>query len=99
MAGTTGTHPDGAVPATAAQATLALDTIEGALLEAGATLDDVVAARIYVTDVGEWDEVMPAVRARLGTARPALTMLQIARLLLEAHRVEIEVEAVIGSAD
>lgn len=99
VAGTTGTMPDGTVPEdVAAQTALALDVIERALVEAGGALADVVAARVYVTDIEEWESVIEVTRPRLGIARPAFTLVQVARLLLPAHRVEIEVEAVIGSS-
>ena len=99
VAGTTGTRPDGTVPEdVASQTALALDVIEGALREAGGSLADVVAARVYVTRIEEWEAVVEVTRPRLGVARPAMTLVQVAGLLLPAHRVEIEVEAVIGSS-
>lgn len=98
VAGTTGTHPDGTVPAdVAAQASLALEVIGRALREAGGELSDIVAARVYITRIEEWEAVTTALRSALGDTRPALTLVQVAGLLLPAHRVEIEVEAVIGS--
>lgn len=99
VSGTTGTHPDGEIPDAAdAQARLALDTIAAALTEAGATVDDVVAARFYVIDLADWDVIVPLVRERFGAARPAMTMVRVAGLIDARHRIEIEVEAVIGSA-
>ena len=100
VAGTTGSASDGAVPPdVGSQAGLALDTIEGALTEAGASLAEVVVARIYVTDIEQWEAVAEVLRDRLGSARPAMTMVQVARLMLPEHLIEIEVEAVVGSAD
>ncbi len=99
VSGTTGTRPDGTIPdGPAAQARLALETIAAALAAAGATAADVVRARIFVVDVAEWDAMVPAVRAAFGDARPAMTMVQVAALIDPRHRVEIEVDAVIGSA-
>jgi enamine deaminase RidA (YjgF/YER057c/UK114 family) len=63
----------------------------------GSALDDVVAACLYVTDIEQWERVTDEFRVRLGAARPALTMVEVARLMLPAHVVEIEVEAVVGS--
>lgn len=100
VAGTTGAAPDGTVPPdVASQARLALDTIEGALTEAGAALDDVVVARIYITDIEQWEAVADVLCDRLGGARPAMTMVQVARLMLPEHLIEVEVEAIAGSAD
>lgn len=80
------------------QARVALRIIERALEEAGASMAEVVVARVYVTDIEQWEGVAAALRERLGDARPAMTMVQVERLMLPEHRVEIEVEAVIGSA-
>jgi enamine deaminase RidA (YjgF/YER057c/UK114 family) len=98
LAGTTGTRPDGTVPPSANEQTaLALDVIERALQEVGSGLADVVAVRLYVTDIAGAQSVLDEYTRRLGSARPALTMVQVARLMLPAHLVEIEVEAVVGS--
>jgi enamine deaminase RidA (YjgF/YER057c/UK114 family) len=99
VAGTTGTHPDGTVPPDVeAQTTLALEVIGRALTEAGGGLADIVTMRVYVTRVEEWEAVTAAIRRALGETRPAMTLVQVAGLLLPAHRVEIEAEAVLGSA-
>lgn len=99
VAGTTGTRADGSVPPTVEeQAALAFEVIGRALAQAGGTLADIVAARVYVTRIEEWEAVTTALRAALGETRPALTLVQVAGLLLPAHRVEIEVEAVLRSA-
>jgi enamine deaminase RidA (YjgF/YER057c/UK114 family) len=98
VAGTTGTRPDGEVAeGAAAQTELALDVIGRALEEAGARFDEAVMGRIYLVDFADLDDVMPLVKARLGGARPAMTAVQVAALVDPRHRVEIEVEAVIGS--
>lgn len=95
VSGTTGTRPDGTVPRSAgAQAALALETIAASLGEAGASMADIVAVRTYVVDIGrDWEEVADALRQHLRAIRPAMTMVQVARLMLPEHLVEIEVEA------
>ena len=99
VAGTTGTRPDGSVPPSVAdQVALALEVIARALGEAGGGVADIVAARVYITRIEEWEAVTDAIRAVLGETRPAMTLVQVAGLLLPEHRVEIEVEAVLGSA-
>ncbi|MBM3141061.1 MAG: RidA family protein [Chloroflexi bacterium] len=98
VSGTTGTRSDGSVPEDVADQTrVAMATIAAALREAGAEPAEVVAARIYVTDIEAWEGVAAAVREALGAARPAMTMVQVARLMLPVHRVEIEVEAIAGA--
>jgi enamine deaminase RidA (YjgF/YER057c/UK114 family) len=99
VSGCTGTHADGTVPAgVLEQARLALETIDRALTEAGSGIADVVSVRVYVTDIEEWELAADALLERLDVVRPAMTMLQVARLILPAHRIEIEVEAIAGSA-
>lgn len=99
VSGTTGTHADGTIPDGAeAQAQLALETIARALTDAGAAIADVVAARFFVVDLADWELVVPAVRAAFGEVRPAMTMVRVAGLIDTRHRIEIEVEAVVGSA-
>ena len=76
------------------QAQVCLQIIERALVEAGASLDDVVRTRIYVTDVAHAAEVGRAHGGAFGTARPALTGI-VTGLLDPRWLVEIEAEAVI----
>ncbi len=82
-------------PATAyEQAQVCLRIIERALAEAGASLDDVVRTRIYVTDAASIDDVGRAHAEAFATARPATTGI-VTQLLDPRWLVEIEAEAVI----
>ena len=76
------------------QARVCLEIIGRALAEAGATLDDVVRTRIYVTDARYIDDVGRAHAEAFATARPATTGI-VTSLLDPRWRVEIEAEAVI----
>lgn len=76
------------------QARICLATIDRALREAGASLDDVVRTRIYVTQAADIDAVGRAHREAFARARPATTGLVVG-LLDPRWRVEIEAEAVI----
>jgi enamine deaminase RidA (YjgF/YER057c/UK114 family) len=99
VSGTTGTHTDGTVPEGAiAQTRVALGAIQRALSDAGAAMVDVVAVRAYLVDITEWEAVGSCLGEKFGEVRPALVMVQVAALISPEHRVEIEVEAVIGSA-
>ena len=82
--------PDGAYE----QAQVCLGIIGRALEEAGATLDDVVRTRIYVTSADDMDAVGRAHCEAFGRARPATTGI-VTELLDPRWRVEIEAEAVI----
>ena len=98
VSGTTASAPDGSLlggndPYGQAKAILA--KIEAALAEAGATLDDVVRTRVYVSSIADWE---PAARAHgevFGTIRPANTLVE-ARLVA-GRLVEIEADAIIGA--
>lgn len=76
------------------QAKVCLEIIERALDEAGASLDDVVRTRIYVTEPGFIDEVGRAHGEAFGRARPATTGV-VAQLLDPRWAVEIEAEAIL----
>jgi enamine deaminase RidA (YjgF/YER057c/UK114 family) len=76
------------------QARVCLDRIARVLAEAGASLDDVVRTRIYVTDASLIDEVGRAHREAFATARPATTGV-VVQLLDPRWLVEIEAEAAI----
>ena len=78
------------------QSRVCLGIIERALAEAGASLDDVVRTRIYVTDASLIDEVGRAHGEAFAKARPATTGI-VTQLLDSRWLVEIEAEAAILS--
>lgn len=85
-------HPGDA----AEQTRQVLTTIERSLERAGFTLADVVRTRIFVTDIGRWEDVGRVHREFFGDIRPATSMLQVAALIDPAMLVEIEADAVRG---
>ena len=94
VSGTAPVWPDGECPDDAAvQAHRCFDIIEAALGELGASLDDVVRTRMFITDPADADAVGEAHGERMKVARPAATMV-VAGLLDPRWRVEIEAEAV-----
>ncbi len=82
-----------------AQTRQALNNIERVLERAGATMKDVVRTRIFVTDIGRWEEVGQAHAEYFRDIRPATTMVEISRLIAPEMLVEIEVDAVILGAE
>jgi enamine deaminase RidA (YjgF/YER057c/UK114 family) len=79
----------------AAQARRCFEIIEAALAEAGATLEDVVRTRLYITSAADGDAVGTVHGELLGHVRPAATMVVVAALLDPDWKVEIEAEAVL----
>ncbi len=63
------------------QAVDALNTISVALIEAGASMADVVRTRIYVIDINDTDDVLRAHGEVFGETRPAFTPVQVAGLI------------------
>jgi enamine deaminase RidA (YjgF/YER057c/UK114 family) len=90
VAGTTGPGPANDV---GAQTREALRRIEIALSQAGATLNDVVRTRIYMTDMSRWREVAAVHSEVFGEIRPAATMVEVTALIAPDLLVEIEADA------
>jgi len=98
VSGTTGfdyatmTIPDGVV----AQTERCLENLEAALREAGASFRDVVRVRYMLPDPSDFPATWPALRAAFGEVRPAATMI-VCGLADPRMRIEIEVDAIVGS--
>jgi enamine deaminase RidA (YjgF/YER057c/UK114 family) len=85
------------LPDIAAQTEQCLRNIAAALAQAGSSLRDVVRVRYILTSADDFPATWPALRAAFGETRPAATMIE-ARLADPRMRIEIEVDAIIGSA-
>lgn len=74
------------------QARLALQGVVDALSRLGAEPKHVVRTRLYVTDIGRWQEVGRAHAEVFGDIRPATSMVEVSGLI--DPRMLVEVEAV-----
>ncbi|MEA3511480.1 MAG: RidA family protein [Actinomycetota bacterium] len=95
IAGTAPIPPEGeTVASTAYEQMLRCGEIAvAALEELGASTDDVIRTRMFITDPEEADEIGRAHRQVFGSAAPAATMVVVAALLEPEWKVEIELEA------
>ncbi len=77
-----------------AQTVFAIEKIESALNELGASLEDVIRTRIYTTDISHWEEIARAHRKFFSEVKPANTLVQVSKLIDPDILVEVEVDAI-----
>jgi enamine deaminase RidA (YjgF/YER057c/UK114 family) len=95
VSGTAPIWPDGSCdPDPEIQARRCFEIILGALAEAGASAQQVVRTRMFLTDPSYADAVGRAHGAVFGEVRPASTMVVIVGMLDSRWKVEIEADAV-----
>lgn len=94
MSGTVGLDPDTKTlpPTAAAQTVNIFRIIESTLAEAGASLNDVVRCRVYLTDAADLADVVKILGEKFRDIRPANTTL-ICQIPAPGAKVEIEVTA------
>ena len=94
VSGTAPVWPDGSCdPDPEVQARRCLRIIEDALIDAGASLSQVVRTRMYLVDPADADAVGRAHGEVFAETRPAATMVVVKALLDQRWKVEIEAEA------
>jgi enamine deaminase RidA (YjgF/YER057c/UK114 family) len=69
-----------------------------AIAALGGSLADVVRTRMFITDARDVDEIGRAHKEIFGSSEPAATMVVVAALLDPDWCVEIEVDAIVGTA-
>jgi len=80
-----------------AQTQQVLSNIEAALERAGAKMNDIVRYRIYLTDMADLSAVREELAPSFGAIRPAGTLVAVAGLIHPDLKIEIDVDAIIGS--
>ncbi|MGH2969394.1 MAG: RidA family protein [Solirubrobacteraceae bacterium] len=98
VAATAAIWPDGHVDDDVAiQARRALEIIEQALKESGATLGDVVRTRVFLVDAGDGEAVAAVHGEVFGEIRPASGFIVVSGFLDPRFRLEIEADAIVGA--
>ncbi|MAL18661.1 MAG: hypothetical protein CL670_00640 [Balneola sp.] len=69
--------------------------IEKALKKAGASLEDMVRTRAFITDIDRWEEFAKAHQEFFGDIKPAATLVEVSKLIHRELLVEIEAEAIV----
>jgi enamine deaminase RidA (YjgF/YER057c/UK114 family) len=100
VTGTTATNDKGEIVGVGdpkAQTMQAIRNIEKALKALGATLNDVVRTRLFVTDISLWQEYGAAHGEVFRDIRPCTSMIEIQRLIDDQMLVEIEADAIVDA--
>ena len=99
VTGTTATDERGEVVGEGdmhAQAMQTLGNIQRVLARAGASMQDVVRTRMFVTDIARWEQAGHAHAEFFRGIRPATTMVEVSKLIDPRMLIEIEADAIIG---
>ena len=99
VSGTTATDASGKILGVGdmgVQARQALENVRRALEQAGATLEDVVRTRIYLTDISRWEAVGRVHGEFFAAIRPTTSMVEVRKLIDPDMLVEIEAEAILA---
>lgn len=73
-----------------------LQKIEKVLQEAGASLNDVVRTRLFVTDISRFEEYAKAHGEMFGTIKPCTSMIEVKGLVSPEYLIEIEATAIVS---
>jgi enamine deaminase RidA (YjgF/YER057c/UK114 family) len=73
-----------------------LSKIEKALESAGATLNDVIRTRMFVTNIADWGAIGRAHGLYFKDIKPVATMVEVKSLISPELLVEIEVTAILS---
>ena len=77
------------------QTRYAIQKIEKVLERAGASLNDVIRTRMFVTDISKWEEYGKAHGEFFSAIKPCTTMVEVGKLISPEYMVEIEASAII----
>ena len=69
--------------------------IESSLIQAKASMKDVVRTRMFITDISKWEDAASVHAEFFRDIKPSATMVEVSRLIDPKLLIEIEVTAVI----
>lgn len=78
-----------------AQTKFILEKVSGVLAEAGATMQNVVRTRMFLTNINQWEEAAKAHGEFFKTIKPVTTMVEVSNLIDADMLIEIEITAII----
>ncbi|MFM1848190.1 MAG: hypothetical protein RL417_1664, partial [Pseudomonadota bacterium] len=78
------------------QTRFVIERVKEVLSSAGFRLSDVVRTRLFVTQMGRWDEYAKAHREAFEAIRPASSIVQVSKLVDPRLMIEMEVDAIAG---
>jgi enamine deaminase RidA (YjgF/YER057c/UK114 family) len=96
VSGTTGSGTDGKIVGVGdpyAQTVQAIKNLQAGLERAGADLENVVRTRLFVTKISEWEKFGKAHGEFFGDVRPAMTIVEVSKLIDPDMMIEIEADA------
>ena len=80
----------------AEQTKLIFEEINDILKQAGASLDDVVKAVIYLKDINDFEVVSPIRAEYFKNSMPVSTMVEVGGFVRKGSKIEIEITAIIN---
>ena len=83
----------------AGQTRRCLEIIGEALAKAGASMQDVIRTRTYLTRIADWEAVGAVQGEVFRDIRPASTMVEVSRFINPEWLVEIEADAVLPESE
>lgn len=76
------------------QTEFVFESLQRILEEDGASLDDVVKATIFVTDINDFSKISPIRNKYFKNSEPASTLVEVSKLVKAGCKIEVEVIAV-----
>ena len=96
VTGSVGINADGTYSKSLGEQTRrSLAIIRAAIEALGGRIENVIRTRMYVTNVGKWEEVAKVHGEVFAEIRPATTIVEVARLIDGDAQIEIEADAVV----